>query len=447
MRPLGLRARVTVAFGAGSLVLSAALAGATFQLTEGSALDVRERASVRAAYADARVVSRALAVPEADVVEALRTLDTGRTRLPLLRREGAWFARTADDGLTEAVPAALLQLVESGRPAVQRVRVDGQPVLVLGVPLDAPGTAYFEVDDLTELDRTLRSLGTTLVLVAAATTAAGLALGAWAAGRLLRPVAAMARAAARISDGDLAVRLAPSRDPDLRPLSASFNGMVDTLAARLDRDRRFAADVSHELRSPLQTLTNASAVLHRRTAHLDPRAHAAAELVQTELARFSALVQDLLELAREDQPVQLQDTDVAALVRDECTRRDLAPHVLDAGSAPAHWQVEPRRLRAVLANLLDNADRHGGGVVRVRLEQHAGQLVLEVDDAGPGVPPDERALVFDRFGRGRMASSRRDSDGTGLGLALVAAHVAAHGGAVEIGDRPGGGARFRVRLP
>jgi len=257
----------------------------------------------------------------------------------------------------------------------------------------------------------------------------------------------MARAATRIADGDLGVRLEPSDDPDLTPLSASFNGMVDTLAARLDRDRRFAADVSHELRSPLQTLLNASSVLHRRTAQLDPRAHAAAELVQSEVSRFSALVQDLLELAREDQPVQLQDTDVEALVREECVRRDLAEAVLDAGAAPSAWAVEPRRLRGVVANLLDNAARHGGGVVGVRLAEQAGQLLLEVDDAGPGVPPEERTLVFDRFGRGRMASSRRDSDGTGLGLALVATHVAAHGGTVEIGDRPGGGARFRVRLP
>ncbi len=448
MRPLGLRARVTAAFGAGSLVLSASLAGATYELTRSSALEVRERASVRAAYADARVVSRALSFPEADVVEALRTLDTGRTRLPLLRRDARWFARTADDGLTDAVPRALLRRVEAERePSVQRVRVQGHPALVLGVPLEEPGTAYLEVDDLSELDRTLRTLSTVLTLAAAATTAAGLALGAWAARRLLRPVRAMAEAAARISAGDLQARLSPIGDPDLAPLSASFNGMLDDLGVRLERDRRFAADVSHELRSPLQTLTNASAVLQNRTAELDPRARAAAELVQSEVARFSALVQDLLELAREEQPVLRQDTDVHALVREECVRRGLEADRLDDASAPASWPAEARRLRGVVANLLDNAARHGGGVVGVRLAQEGEELVLEVDDAGPGVPPDERALVFDRFGRGRMASSRRDSDGTGLGLSLVAAHVTAHGGSVEIDDRPGGGARFRVRLP
>ena len=372
MRPLGLRTRVSVAFGAGSLVLSAALAGTTFALTSGSALEVRERASVRAAYGDARVVRRALSVPEGDVVEALRTLDTGRTRLPLLRRDGVWYARTADDGLTDAVPPALLRLVEQGRPAVQRVRVQGRPVLVLGIPLDE-NTSYVEVDALAELDRTLRTLGTVLVLVAAATTLAGLTLGAWAARRLLRPVQAMALAATRISGGDLEARLAPVRDPDLAPLTTSFNGMLDHLAARSDRDRRFAADVSHELRSPLQTLTNASAVLHNRSADLGPRGRAAAELVQSEVARFSALVQDLLELAREDLPVQAEDTDVVGLVQEECGRRGLgdrcpgrgggAGGVVRRGPAPAGRRRQPAgQRRAARRRGRRRAGRGRGGV-------------------------------------------------------------------------------------
>lgn len=447
MRPLGLRARVALAFGAGSLVLSTALATATFSLTSRSALEVRERASVRSAYGDARVVRQALLVPESDVVEALRSLDTGRSRLPLLRRDGQWFARTADDGLTEAVPAALLRQVEAGRPSLQRVQAQGHPALVLGIPLDTPGEAYFEVDALTELDRTLHSLGNILTLVAAGTTVAGLALGAWAARRLLQPLQEMSAAAGRISSGDLDARLQPPADRDLAPLSRSFNAMVDDLAARLRRDRRFAADVSHELRSPLQTLANASSVLQRRAADLDPRARAAAELVQDEVERFSALVADLLELAREDVPVDAVEADVAGLVREEAGRRGLPDDVLDLTGAPTSWCVEVRRLRGVVRNLLDNATQHGGGVVGVRLAQEADQLVLEVDDAGPGVPVDERELVFDRFGRGRRSSSRRDGEGTGLGLSLVAAQVAAHGGGVEVDDRPGGGARFRVRLP
>ena len=109
--------------------------------------------------------------------------------------------------------------------------------------------------------------------------------------------------------------------------------------------------------------------------------------------------------------------------------------------------LDPRRYEQLLVNLLDNARKHGGGAVRVAVEVRDDTLVLEVDDEGAGVPPDERDLVFDRFARGRAASARGGSEGTGLGLALVAQHVLAHRGTVQVLDRPGGGARFRVVLP
>lgn len=98
-------------------------------------------------------------------------------------------------------------------------------------------------------------------------------------------------------------------------------------------------------------------------------------------------------------------------------------------------------------NLLDNADRYGGGPVAVNLSQRGPIGVIEVDDGGPGVPVEDQESIFDRFVRGRAAHARADSDGTGLGLALVAQHAAAHDGSATVGDRPGGGARFRVELP
>ncbi|MCW2714620.1 MAG: histidine kinase, partial [Frankiales bacterium] len=104
-------------------------------------------------------------------------------------------------------------------------------------------------------------------------------------------------------------------------------------------------------------------------------------------------------------------------------------------------------LRQVLINLLDNADKHGEGVVRVGLAIRDDALRLEVDDQGPGVPPEERELVFARFARGRAASARGGSEGTGLGLALITQHVQAHRGTAVIEDRPGGGARLVVELP
>ena len=223
--------------------------------------------------------------------------------------------------------------------------------------------------------------------------------------------------------------------------------MVDEVSARSEADRRFAADVSHELRSPLQTLSAATSVLARRRDDLDERTASAVGLLCDEVERFESLVTDLLELARSDRPAERRPTDVVALSRGLLRSRRLREDLLEVTGDAVVLDVDPRRYEQVLANLVDNAGRHGGGVVRVGLRVADDRLELEVDDDGAGVPVDERELVFDRFARGRAASARGGSEGTGLGLALVAQHVQAHLGTVEVLDRPGGGARFRVVLP
>lgn len=446
MRRPGLRVRVTAGFALGALVLSAAMAGLSYELTRQTLLASRERTAVRAAYQDARVVQAGLATQPSDIVAVLRSLDTGGNRRAVLRRDGRWYARNADVGLTEAVPASLQRLVELGQSGAQRVQTDTGPAVVVGVPL--PGaTGFYVVDSLEELDHTLRVLAMVLTIVAAVTTASGAGLGWWMTRRALRPLDAVATAAKEITAGDLGARLDPSTEPDLARLATSFNEMVDQLATRLERDRRFAADVSHELRSPLQTLAAATGVLQRHRDRLHGRAATAVTLLSDEVARFQTLLTDLLELAREDQPPQRSPVDVAEMARQVCRTRGLPPHIVHTDDGDQTWQADPRRLAQVLGNLLDNAHRHGGGATAVRLGQRHGVAFLEVDDEGPGVPPRDREAIFDRFVRGRPATARGDGDGTGLGLALVARHVKAHGGRVLVTDRPGGGARFRVELP
>jgi signal transduction histidine kinase len=218
------------------------------------------------------------------------------------------------------------------------------------------------------------------------------------------------------------------------------------LSARVERDRRFAADVSHELRSPLQTLAAAASVLDRRKEHLDSRTATAAGLVTDEVRRFQHLVNDLLTLARSDQPADRAPVDVPELARSVCRERGVPPEVLTS-AGPAIWSVDRRRVAQLLGNLLDNAVTHGGGVVAVRLNREDGRGSIEVDDDGPGVGPEDKPVIFDRFVRGRAAGTRGGSEGTGLGLAIVAQHAAAHGGTATVLDSPGGGARFRVELP
>ena len=445
MRAFGLRARITTGFTLGALALSAALAGTTYELVRSSLLQERERAAIRAASLDSLLVRQGLAGDEPDIALVLRNLETGESRRPLVRSNGAWFSRTADDGLTPAVTPELQRMVESGTPAVQRVRVGEDPTLVVGVPLP-DGVGYYEVTSLAELRRTLAVLATVLGLVALTTTLAGAAVGSWASRRVLRPLGDVATAAGTIASGDFTARVARDRDPDLDTLAVAFNAMVDEVSARSEADRRFAADVSHELRSPLQTLSAATSVLERRREELDGRTGAAVDLLSAEVARFEQLVTDLLELAKTDRPAERRPTDVVALTQSIAAARGLPDDAVQTCGGSV-VEVDPRRYEQLLVNLLDNAAKHGGGAVRVGLEVQPDGLVLEVDDEGAGVPLDERGIVFDRFARGRAASARGGSEGTGLGLALVAQHVHAHRGTVEIHDRPGGGARFRVQLP
>jgi two-component system sensor histidine kinase MtrB len=447
MRRPGLRTKVMATFAAGALGISSAVAILSYDLTRRTLSIGRERSAIRAAYFDATAVHAGLAADRPDIIEVLRALDTGGTRHALLRRNGRWYARNADAGVTAAVPADLQRLVSGGRPAVQRVRADTGIALVVGIPMP-DSTQFYVVDSFAELDNTLRVLALVLTLVAAGTTAAGAALGAYATGRVMRPLVSIADAARDITRGNLGARLDPAAEPELERLTTSFNEMVDQLSERMVRDRRFAADVSHELRSPLQTLAAAVSVLSRRRAQLDDRTASAVGLISDEVDRFQSLITDLLELARSDLPAEPEPVDVIDLARQVCRASGIPPEIVtvEPDTDPT-WHVDRRRFEQMLANLIDNAGRHGGGTAAVRLGQVDGVRYVEVDDEGPGVAPEDRMGIFARFVRGRTASARGDSEGTGLGLALVAQHVAAHEGRVWVTDRPGGGARFRVELP
>jgi two-component system sensor histidine kinase MtrB len=444
----GLRARVTAGFAAGALVLSIALAVVSYQLVRQSLIAERENTAVRAAYYDAAIVEAGVNNnPTPDIGTVLRSLDTGESRRAVLQLDGHWHARSADTGLTDAIPAELQAHAATGRVGVQMVRADGGPALVVAVPL-ANGDVFYEIDSMNELDHTLRVLALVLTLVALGTAGGGAFVG-WNATRyVLRPLIRVADAAQQITAGRHFARLDPATEPDLARLTTSFNHMVDQLSARMERDRRFAADVSHELRSPLQTLAAAASVLDRRRDSLDERSGLAAGLVVDEIDRFQRLVNDLLELARTDQPADRQDVDVAELARQACRDHGLDPSIVAVLSEPVVWSVDRRRIRQLFDNLLDNAAGYGGGATAVRLIGGVERCRIEVDDEGPGVSPEDKPLIWDRFVRGRsQSSSRADGGGTGLGLALVAQHASAHDGTASVHDRPGGGARFRIELP
>ena len=444
MRRAGLRTRVSAAFAVGALALSGCVTLVSYEQTRSTLFRERERTAVRAAYFDASIAAAGLASGNSNVADVLGSLDIGADRYVLVWRAGRWYARSADTDAHAAVPAALQEMANGGRAGAQRIRRDGAPALVAAVPLTGD-TVFYEIVTLRELERTLQVLALVLSAVAIMVAAGGAAVGWYVTRHALRPLAAVEGAARGIAGGDLETRLDPDTEPDLAQLTTSFNHMADELSRRMQRDRRFAADVSHELRSPLQTLAAAVSVVDRRSDGLDDRAAAAVALIVDEITRFQELVGDLLELARSDQPVHREPTDIAELLARAARAHRLAEDVVEAlpDDVPPVWQVDARRIERALSNLVENAVRYGGGPVAIR----AGRCFLEVDDAGPGVPDEIRTSIFDRFVRGPAANDRGDGDGTGLGLAIVAEHVAAHGGSVSVTDRPGGGARFHIDVP
>jgi two-component system sensor histidine kinase MtrB len=442
---LGLRRRLVLSFAVGSLVLCSIAAAAAWWLSASYLQTLRTRVATAEGLTSARAVQQGLT--EDGSVPALLERTRPASGEALLHRDGEWFGSALSSTPTD-IPAAVRNAALAGRAVRQRAEVDGDPHLFVAVPVHdrRNGGTYVAVLPLTELDATLRTLSAVLAGVAVLTSAAFTVLGGWASRRALRPVERVSEAAAAVAAGDLHARL-HTRDPDLRSLAETFNANAAALQARVDRDARFAADVSHELRSPLTTLVNAVDVMAARRDEMSPTAAAMLDIVRAELVRFGEIVRDLLEISVEDAAAPsasaMEPVRISRLVR--AAVPDSVPVRTTPGAQDAVVLGDPRRLERVVCNLVGNADTHGGGVTAVLVRDVEDEVEIVVDDAGPGVPPHLRAEVFERFHRGQHA--RTTADGAGLGLALVAQHVRRHAGQVRVEDRPGGGARFVVTLP
>jgi two-component system, OmpR family, sensor histidine kinase MtrB len=448
---LGLRARVTVTFGLGALLLSTAMATITYFTARQFFLREREDAILRQAYVNASLVRSTLRSTGVDVPQLLASLDTVPGSRSVLEEHGQWYA-TSISVDRFAIPASLRNLVVSGTPATQHFYLGTTPELVVGLPVPSVGAAYFEVFTLDELGRTLQILALALTGAAVVTTIGGTITGRWASGRALRPLAEVSRAAQQIAGGGLDTRLTPAEDPDLTLLAASFNEMADALQERIEREMRFTADVSHELRSPLTTASTALEVLQSHAEQIPPRSRQALALLTAELQRFRHMVDDLLEISRVDTgaaELSLDEVEVGELVHQAAATAGAssARVEVDPRVAGLHLLVDKRRIERVVANLVANAQQYAGGVTRVAVEPATSGVQIVVADHGPGVPVGERERIFERFYRGQAAGSRGDTQGSGLGLALVNEHVRLHGGRVWVESGADGENRFVVELP
>jgi len=296
-------------------------------------------------------------------------------------------------------------------------------------------------------------------------------LGWLAIRRAFAPLVEVERTAAAIAAGDLSRRI-PERpaSTEVGRLTSSLNGMLTQIEAAFRareasqaRTRRFAADASHELRTPLASIRG-FAELYRQGAVPPAEVPRTMGRIEDEATRMGHLVEDLLLLARldEQRPGRTDLVDLAVLAGDAVVdARALAPDRPvrlvglreGGGPVPAPVTGDEDRLRQVVANLVANAVRHTPAgtpleiAVGVTTSPDGDTCVLEVRDHGPGVPPDQAARVFERFYRTDSSRQRALGGGAGLGLSIVAAVVAAHGGTAEVRPTVGGGATFTVRLP
>ncbi|WP_018653719.1 sensor histidine kinase [Actinomadura flavalba] len=351
----------------------------------------------------------------------------------------------------------------------------GNPWRALAEPLP-DGSVLVLAMSLEEVERTVGRLIGIDVIVGLLVVVAITVLGVWVVGASLRPLREIEGTAGAIAAGDLSRRV-PDTDPrtEVGRLGYALNGMLSQIEAAFEaravseasarrseeRMRRFVADAGHELRTPL-TAIRGFAELYRQGAASSPEevARLLGRIEET-AARMGLLVEDLLLLARLDRqrPIELRPVDLLAVAADSVREaRVVAPDrsidlSVDGSTAYGVLGDEPR-LRQVLGNLLANAITHTPDDTGIEVRLRPGSLngvpaaVCEVTDEGPGLHPDQRDRVFERFYRADPSRSPENGDtGTGLGLSIVAALVAAHHGRVEVDSTPGEGATFRVLLP
>lgn len=340
------------------------------------------------------------------------------------------------------------------------------PGIVVGQQLFLPGIGSFEVYIFYDLDDSQR----TLQFVQSTLWAAGIVLIAivaaisWVVLRVVStPIIEAAETSARLAAGDLEVRLPVHGEDELATLAQSFNAMADSIQAQIKElgelslvQQRFVSDVSHELRTPLTTIRLAADMLNDQREQFDATTNRTAELLHAQVQRFETLLGDLLEISRYDAgsvQLELEATSLAELADDVIEQmRPLADGhgselrlVAPGGYSPV--DMDPRRVRRVLRNLIGNAIEHGEGrpvVVRVDSNQHA--VAVGVRDFGLGMAPDDAERVFDRFWRADP-SRQRTIGGTGLGLSIALGDATLHGGSLAVWSELAVGTNFVLTIP
>ena len=357
------------------------------------------------------------------------------------------------DGVLATIPASVRAFVDQGQIAYSWQAVDGRPTLVIGGRSAGTGPQIYFFRNVSAIEQALDQLRLALAVGAVFAALVAVVAARLVARGVLAPVGEASHAAERIERGDLSARVPVTSSDEFGQWADRFNRMADSLEdtilrleAAQTQNRRFVADVAHELRTPVAALVAEASLLGGHLDALPPEARRTGELVVHDIGRLRGLVEDLMELSRFDaagEEVRLPPIDLGRVIRDVAAAR-LRDAVLELPDDRAVIETDPRRLERIIGNLLDNAREHApGALVVVRLNATATEVRIAVLDRGPGVPPDRLGRIFDRF---YMADPSRRG-GSGLGLAIAAEHAALLGGRLRAANRDGGGLEIELRLP
>ncbi len=357
------------------------------------------------------------------------------------------------NGALDSMPATVRQLVDQGQIAFSWQPVAGVPSLIVGGRASGTGPEIYLIHDVRPIQQALDQLRLALGVGALVLALVAVVAARVVAGGVLAPVDEASRAAERIERGDLSARVPVTSSDEFGLWADRFNRMADSLEdtilrleAAQTQNRRFVADVAHELRTPVAALVAEASLLEGHLDALPAEARRTGELVIHDIGRLRALVEDLMELSRFDaagEEVRLQPIDVGRLIRDVAATR-LPDAVLELPDDRVVVEMDPRRLERIIGNLLDNAREHApGALVVVRLRATVDEVRIAVLDRGPGVPPDRLGRIFERF---YMTDPSRRG-GSGLGLAIAAEHAALLGGRLRARNRDEGGLEIELILP
>ncbi|MGD0686799.1 MAG: MtrAB system histidine kinase MtrB [Streptosporangiaceae bacterium] len=357
-------------------------------------------------------------------------------------------------GDSRAVSEPTSLALADGGPAI--------PGLAIGVPVGRNYQLYY-LFPLTQEQQTLALVQRTIIVVGLALVFLLAAIASLVTRWVVVPVRQAARGARRLSTGNLGERMEVRGADDLAALATSFNEMAASLQEKMRElhelshvQRQFVSDVSHELRTPLTTIRIAADVLYDSRQQLDTSSARSAELLQSQLERFEALLADLLEISRYDAnaaTLEPEPVDICDLVRNAA---DVAQQLAERRGAkiefrlpagPCVAEADRRRVERILRNLLVNAVEHGeNGNTVVTVAGDRDAVAVAVRDYGVGLAPGEENLVFDRFWRADPARART-TGGTGLGLSIALEDALLHGGWLEAWGERGRGSVFRLTLP